>query len=355
MSGRPSRKSAEISLFRPFSAFKIFALFRRVRRATGKPRKRRKKAFFLSYPQICLNPHLLNPCLRHSKFSPPPPDSPICRRDPPDPLAPLPQDPPPLSGIFNTKNRPPPPPSGASDFHFPSPGQKKEKIFETSTKKTSMTVGILYGAGAETLIFVTGTSGKYPKLFVSRQKNQSRLWIPRKPRKIGVWVSGAEIQTSAVDTRTAVWVSTPERFSKIVLGKTRNSSRKFRGVSAPALCQNPAVIQPISVSNCKKGFLEKGYILRKIWFSRALARNRPLLHHIRFQNLAPLNPSKGPLQCGRLWENCQQNTEIVRNCVAAPKPQKLAEMKFQNLSHTTWSDKLGGILGEDLWVVLYSK
>ena len=59
MSGRPSRKSAEIGLFRPFSAF--FALFRRVRRALGKSRKRRKKAFFLRYPRISLNPHLLNP------------------------------------------------------------------------------------------------------------------------------------------------------------------------------------------------------------------------------------------------------------------------------------------------------
>ena len=65
MSGRPSWKSAEIGLFRPFSAF--FALFRRVRRAPGKSRKRRKKAFFLRYPQICLNPHLLNPHLRHPK------------------------------------------------------------------------------------------------------------------------------------------------------------------------------------------------------------------------------------------------------------------------------------------------
>ena len=71
--------------------------------------------------------------------------------------------------------------------------------------------GFLYGAGAETLIFVTGTSGKYPKMFVSQQKNQSQLWIPRKPRKIGVWVSGAEIQTSAVDTTTAVWVPTTEK------------------------------------------------------------------------------------------------------------------------------------------------
>ena len=49
------------ALFRPFSAF--FALFRRVRRAPGKSRKRRKKAFFLRYPRISLNPHLLNPHL----------------------------------------------------------------------------------------------------------------------------------------------------------------------------------------------------------------------------------------------------------------------------------------------------
>ena len=111
-----------------------------------------------------------------------------------------------------------------------------------------MTVGFLYGAGAETLIFVTGTSGKYPKLFVSRQKNQSQLWIPRKPRKIGVWVSGAEIKPSAVDTRTAVWVSTPEKFSKIVLGKTRNFSGKFGGVSAPALYKNPAVTKTCHLS-----------------------------------------------------------------------------------------------------------
>ena len=95
-----------------------------------------------------------------------------------------------------------------------------------------MTVGFLYGAGAETLIFVTGTSGKYLKIFVSQQKNQSQLCIPRKPRKIGAWVSGAEMPTSAVDTRTAVWVSTAEKFSE---GETRNFSRKFRGFSAPAL------------------------------------------------------------------------------------------------------------------------
>ena len=66
MSGRPSWKSAEIGLFRPFSAF--FALFWRVQRAPGKSRKRRKKAFFLRYPQICLSPHLLNLHLRHSNL-----------------------------------------------------------------------------------------------------------------------------------------------------------------------------------------------------------------------------------------------------------------------------------------------
>ena len=50
-----------------------------------------------------------------------------------------------------------------------------------------------------------------------------------------------------MDTRTAVWVSTPGKFSKIFLGKTRNFSRKFRGVSAPALDKNPAVIYRVCI------------------------------------------------------------------------------------------------------------
>ena len=49
-----------------------------------------------------------------------------------------------------------------------------------------------------------------------------------------------------MDTRTAVWVSTAEKFIKIVLGDTRNFFRMFRGVSAPALYKNLAVI----VNNC---------------------------------------------------------------------------------------------------------
>ena len=55
-----------------------------------------------------------------------------------------------------------------------------------------------------------------------------------------VWISGAEIQTLAVDTRTTVWVSAAER---IVLRETRKF--KFGVVSAPALHRNPAVIKNI--------------------------------------------------------------------------------------------------------------
>ena len=58
----------EIGRNRPFSPFFcLFRPFRRGRRAPGKSRKRRKKAFFLRYPGICLNPDLLNLYLRHSK------------------------------------------------------------------------------------------------------------------------------------------------------------------------------------------------------------------------------------------------------------------------------------------------
>ena len=50
-----------------------------------------------------------------------------------------------------------------------------------------MTARFVYGHGAESLIFVTGTSEKLSKIFVSRQKNQSQLWILGKARKIDVW------------------------------------------------------------------------------------------------------------------------------------------------------------------------
>ena len=46
------------------------------------------------------------------------------------------------------------------------------------------------------------------------------------------------MQTLAVDTISAVWVSTAER---LILRESQKLSRKFGGSSAPALCTNPAV------------------------------------------------------------------------------------------------------------------
>ena len=82
---------------------------------------------------------------------------------------------------------------------------------------------------------VTGVTGN----ICARAKEEKQRCIPRKPRETEVWVSGAEIQTLAVDTRTAVWVSTTE---KIILRETRKFSQRFRVVSAPALHKNQAVI-----------------------------------------------------------------------------------------------------------------
>ena len=144
---------------------------------------------------------------------------------------------------------------------------------------------------------MTGPAGKYPKLFVSRQKNESRLWIPRKPRKIGVWVSGAEIQTSAVDTRTAVWVSTPEKVSKIILGKTRNFSRKFRAVSAPALYKNPAVKLGL-----RSEFARKTARTSHARTSPLHPQKNPRAHKNKIGTpLPPKKPKDPPLKRGMLW------------------------------------------------------
>ena len=84
-------------------------------------------------------------------------------------------------------------------------------------------------------VFLAVVLWQHPKrkTFLPRQKDQSQRCILRKRRN-----SGAEIQTSGADTRTAVWASTAENFFKIVLGETR----MFRVVSAPALYKNPAII-----------------------------------------------------------------------------------------------------------------
>ena len=98
-----------------------------------------------------------------------------------------------------------------------------------------MTVGFLYAAGAETLILVTRTVGN----ICSQAKKKNSGVKPRKPRKTEAWISGAEIQTSAMDTRTAVWVSTAE---EIIRGKLGNALESLGGISAPALYKNQAVI-----------------------------------------------------------------------------------------------------------------
>ena len=60
-----------------------------------------------------------------------------------------------------------------------------------------------------------------------RSEKPKQRCIPRKPRQLGL---SAEIEALAVDTRTAVRVSTAE---KIVLRETQKFSRKFGVVSAP--------------------------------------------------------------------------------------------------------------------------
>ena len=71
---------------------------------------------------------------------------------------------------------------------------------------------------------------------VTEQEKTQNSCIPRKPpqKKAEVLVSGAEIQTLAVDTRTAVWVSTAEKnrsernsenFSKVWGGLSSGTGR----------------------------------------------------------------------------------------------------------------------------------
>ena len=61
---------------------------------------------------------------------------------------------------------------------------------------------------------------------------------PEKQEK-QVWASGAEMQTLAVDSRAAVWVSTAE---KIIPGETRKFSRRLGGgVLSASSAQKSAV------------------------------------------------------------------------------------------------------------------
>ena len=67
----------------------------------------------------------------------------------------------------------------------------------------------LYGAGAKTLILATRALGE----ICPRAENPEQRCIPRKPGKTEAWASGVEVQAFVVDTRTAVWVSTPEKIT----------------------------------------------------------------------------------------------------------------------------------------------
>ena len=58
--------SSFFCLFRPFSAFSAFS--KGYEEHVENPEKRRRKAFLVRYPGICLNHHLLKPHLRHPKL-----------------------------------------------------------------------------------------------------------------------------------------------------------------------------------------------------------------------------------------------------------------------------------------------
>ena len=124
----------------------------------------------------------------------------------------------------------------------------------------------------------------------------------------------------------------------LVLGASRQSTLNFRiGFlsSIGGRLPYPCLPTPFPILRYKGFFWKKGscvtfgflaltflsLLLLPVAALRAFvfkcdARNGPLLHHTRFQNPAPLNPSKGRPQCGNLRENFWQNAEIVGNCVS---------------------------------------
>ena len=105
-----------------------------------------------------------------------------------------------------------------------------------------MTVGFLYGAGADPN-FRDRHLRKITENFCLPTEKPKSAVHTQKPRKIGVWVSGAEIQTSAVDTRTAIWVSAAEKIFKIVLGETRKIWGRAKGAMKRA-CGKTVVQRP---------------------------------------------------------------------------------------------------------------
>ena len=65
------------------------------------------------------------------------------------------------------------------------PGKSLEVRFDFGPRPGfSMTIGFLYGAGAETLIYVTGTSAKYPKICLPAEKPESAVYTQKTKKDI---------------------------------------------------------------------------------------------------------------------------------------------------------------------------
>ena len=92
------------------------------------------------------------------------------------------------------------------------------------------------------------------------------------PRKTEVWVSGAEIQTLAVDTRTAVWVYTAEENFKSFWEKLEFFLECWGGLSASSV-SNPAVRFV-----CPRSIGETDGIVAKLWRCR-IASEAPTARH----------------------------------------------------------------------------
>ena len=118
-------------------------------------------------------------------------------------------------------------------------------------------MGFLYGDDAETLVLVTGA---LRKLYSVREAQNSGVY-PQNPEKTEVQVSHAEIHTLAVDTGTAIWVSTAE---KTVLRENQKCSRKF------GWCEHQFCIKiwPLKNSKWSKAGCSQGSIMDlAVWFA----------------------------------------------------------------------------------------
>ena len=102
----------------------------------------------------------------------------------------------------------------------------------------TVTIFSFFGAGAEAQIL----GNRHPMKICPQAEKPKISGVYQKPRETGLRASGPEIQTLAVDTRTAVCLSTAE---KIVVGETQNFLESF-GWSERQLCIRTRPLQPAS-------------------------------------------------------------------------------------------------------------